>query len=300
MTIVVYITYLVAIGISFTYLAAIMVYKCKRNIKRFDYSVAYSVAMVSLVTVYCVISFCGNDNVVPLLKDADYVIGALIFNFWIMKNVETIKANRSKLIRLANAELIVEIGIMCSFVTQYMDRNYIIVSTTKTATFIWLFLTTIVLVYKIAVVSYISIVSKHFSPEEIGLCLFFMFKYVTGIATSFVGVSLEKWQTQFPDISAICIASICAYLLVKFCSRVSISSNNDKEILEEVTTYWDLTNREAEVMSMVMKGYTNVQIAQTLFVSENTIKYHLKNLYAKSGCQNKRELIQFVNERQVR
>ena len=51
-----------------------------------------------------------------------------------------------------------------------------------------------------------------------------------------------------------------------------------------------ITSREKEVMMLVLEGNSNPVIAQKLFVSENTIKFHMKNILKKTGVQNRAEL----------
>lgn len=42
-----------------------------------------------------------------------------------------------------------------------------------------------------------------------------------------------------------------------------------------------LTEREMQIMSEVAKGYRNRQIADRLFISESTVKVHMKSLLKK-------------------
>ncbi len=51
----------------------------------------------------------------------------------------------------------------------------------------------------------------------------------------------------------------------------------------------DLSEREAEVLALVARGLTNVQIAHQLSVSENTVKFHLQNIYQKLNVNNRTE-----------
>jgi len=48
-----------------------------------------------------------------------------------------------------------------------------------------------------------------------------------------------------------------------------------------------LSDREREVLERVAKGATNREIAEELFISENTVKHHLKNILAKLHMQNR-------------
>lgn len=53
--------------------------------------------------------------------------------------------------------------------------------------------------------------------------------------------------------------------------------------------YDTLTDREAAILALVAEGATNAQIARRLRVSENTVKFHLQNLYLKLGVANRTE-----------
>lgn len=50
-----------------------------------------------------------------------------------------------------------------------------------------------------------------------------------------------------------------------------------------------LTDREETVLTLVAEGKSNAQIGAALGLSENTIKFHLKNLYSKLGVTNRTE-----------
>jgi DNA-binding NarL/FixJ family response regulator len=50
-----------------------------------------------------------------------------------------------------------------------------------------------------------------------------------------------------------------------------------------------LTRREAEVLELVAKGYSNGRVANLLWVTEQTVKFHLSNIYRKLGVANRTE-----------
>lgn len=53
----------------------------------------------------------------------------------------------------------------------------------------------------------------------------------------------------------------------------------------------DLSDREREVVSLVIEGLSNHEIGNKLFVEEKTIKFHLTSIFKKKNVKNKAELI---------
>lgn len=51
-----------------------------------------------------------------------------------------------------------------------------------------------------------------------------------------------------------------------------------------------LTRRETEIMSLVAEGKTRRQIEQELFLSENTVKTHVRHIHAKLGTKSKEDI----------
>lgn len=52
-----------------------------------------------------------------------------------------------------------------------------------------------------------------------------------------------------------------------------------------------LSEREIEVLQQVAQGHTNQEIATLLFISENTVRNHLANIYAKLEVHNRAEAV---------
>jgi len=51
----------------------------------------------------------------------------------------------------------------------------------------------------------------------------------------------------------------------------------------------DLTRRELEILRLVAEGYSNSQLAKMLWVTEQTVKFHLSNIYRKLDVANRTE-----------
>ncbi len=55
-----------------------------------------------------------------------------------------------------------------------------------------------------------------------------------------------------------------------------------------------LTTRELEILRLAAEGYTNGKIAQELWVTEQTVKFHLSNTYRKIGVANRTEASRYA------
>ena len=58
---------------------------------------------------------------------------------------------------------------------------------------------------------------------------------------------------------------------------------------------WDLSEREKEVLRLLVAGHDNPTIGEKLFISRNTVKNHAYNIYRKSGARNRVDLIRLLS-----
>ena len=66
---------------------------------------------------------------------------------------------------------------------------------------------------------------------------------------------------------------------------------SEREVFERFAARHDLSSREREVLRLVLAERSNSEIAAELFVSEATVKYHVRNLLRKTGCRNRLEIL---------
>ena len=64
----------------------------------------------------------------------------------------------------------------------------------------------------------------------------------------------------------------------------------EQEVFEAFCLHNDFSARERDIFRMIIAKQTNGEIAEALFISENTVKYHVRNLLQKTGCKNRTEL----------
>lgn len=58
------------------------------------------------------------------------------------------------------------------------------------------------------------------------------------------------------------------------------------------------TPREQDVAKLLLKGYLFKQCADQLGISADTVKYHARNIYQKTGIGGRSELNQFFDDNQ--
>lgn len=64
--------------------------------------------------------------------------------------------------------------------------------------------------------------------------------------------------------------------------------------LEGAESRPSLTPRELEILRLVARGYTNTQIAERLWITNWTVKFHLVNAYRKLGVSNRTQAARYI------
>ena len=62
--------------------------------------------------------------------------------------------------------------------------------------------------------------------------------------------------------------------------------------LSQISRDFSLTNREVNVLSLLLRGYSNDQISSTLFVSIPTVKKHLASIYSKMEIKSQKQILE--------
>ena len=82
--------------------------------------------------------------------------------------------------------------------------------------------------------------------------------------------------------------SMASKLLTEFASMIKRTDDR-----QQVPTP-RLTDREMEVLKLVAKGMNNRDIAKQLFISENTVKNHIRNILEKLQLHSRMEAVMYA------
>ena len=76
-------------------------------------------------------------------------------------------------------------------------------------------------------------------------------------------------------------------------SDIAGSSINHKEMLN----FEEMTDRQKEIINFILSGLSNKEIAERVFLSEATVKYHIKNIFEKLKINTRKELRDKLNNK---
>ncbi|WP_286896190.1 MULTISPECIES: response regulator transcription factor [Sphingobacterium] len=77
------------------------------------------------------------------------------------------------------------------------------------------------------------------------------------------------------------------------------SKQSYAQVSGELQTDFDISDRELEVLKLIAEGYTNIEIADKIFLSKRTVEGHRQNLIDKAGVKNTAHLVKFAFERGI-
>jgi DNA-binding NarL/FixJ family response regulator len=92
-----------------------------------------------------------------------------------------------------------------------------------------------------------------------------------------LGVDGVVFEKEAEEVLAAVVAVVCA-------GQVSVPSGQRAQVRAQA-----LTTRERQVLTLVMVGSTNAQIARKLFLAESTVKSHLSSAFSKLGVSSRNE-----------
>ena len=112
------------------------------------------------------------------------------------------------------------------------------------------------------------------------------------------GASGFLLKTARPEqlVEAVAVVARGDALLSPDVTRSVIQQFSHKHASPRPSAAVDLTEREAEVLSLVARGWSNAEIAAELFVGEATVKTHVSKVLQKLGVRDRVQAVVFAYE----
>lgn len=77
---------------------------------------------------------------------------------------------------------------------------------------------------------------------------------------------------------------------------VDVQGADDWKLDESILQELGISKREYDVLELIAQGHTNQEVADKLFVSTNTVKTHLSNLFSKLDVNRRTQAVQRAKE----
>lgn len=121
-----------------------------------------------------------------------------------------------------------------------------------------------------------------------------MFGRLGDAAGNLTGIMLGNKLIPLVIVASICfvLTYVVFFMLYnKLYMPVPQSMPSQEERLNAFIEKHKLSSREIDVLNLIIKGASNGEISDELFISENTVKFHVRNILKKTGCSNRTELL---------
>ncbi|MBO6662507.1 MULTISPECIES: response regulator transcription factor [Roseivirga] len=127
------------------------------------------------------------------------------------------------------------------------------------------------------------------------------------IAALLILFQLSKMSLFIPEMSqdltiglvGAAFIGLGVYLGLKFRKVEIIEVSPSIEIDHDRIQSLGLTEREMEVLHHIAEGCSNIEIGEKLFVSENTIKTHVSNLFVKLDVKRRTQAVTRAKELRI-
>ncbi len=143
-------------------------------------------------------------------------------------------------------------------------------------------------VYRILVFSDIS--GKSGMPV---LAVFGLLAGRLGEAAGTLGAGIFTGAPLIVLSGAVFILVIALFFLLyqKLYNPVTSPEDTEKRRLIEYVSRFGLSAREQEIFNLIIQGVSNTEIADTLYITESTVKFHVGNIFKKTGLGSRLALI---------
>lgn len=84
-------------------------------------------------------------------------------------------------------------------------------------------------------------------------------------------------------------AALCPCVTAAHVGQVCVPAGNRRALAPPV-----LSQREKQILGLVVMGHTNAQIAEQLFLAESTVKSHLSSAFVKLGVHSRYEAVDLI------
>lgn len=204
-----------------------------------------------------------------------------------------VSAKRKKLGLFWAAVLAVSLLVITAVLVMYMSKSDLAMAITNA---LWAFYPLCSLALFMEAIALSAAYNKITDTHERKLARYFLIAFIPQIAFSFLdfmllrNIGFQLTHLSYTVFSIFVFIDLSAYFFRSYSIDLDISK--DKQSLKDK---YSLSEREIEVTELLAKGASNQVISETLHISINTVKSHIKNIYGKLAISNRLQLMNILN-----
>lgn len=191
------------------------------------------------------------------------------------------------------AVLVTALLIVTSALVMYMSQSDFTLAITNA---LWAFYPLCSLALFIEAVSIACAYKSITDTHDRKLAKYFLISFLPQAAFSIIdflllrNIGFQLTHVSYATFSILVFVDLCGYFFRSYSIDLDISS--DKQSLKDK---FSLSDREVEVTELLAKGMSNQIISENLYISINTVKTHIKNIYGKLGISNRLQLMNLLS-----
>lgn len=128
-----------------------------------------------------------------------------------------------------------------------------------------------------------------------------LFGRIGDLTSSLLGIALSS-NTVLLISSATVLFVATEFIFTLFYNENYVTviqeNKNQEDIFHNFIEAHGISQRESEVLINLLMGLSNPEISEKLYISENTVKFHMRNILKKTGCTKRSEVISLYREYQ--
>lgn len=128
----------------------------------------------------------------------------------------------------------------------------------------------------------------------------YLLAYLAGVLAYSVGIWFIKEHfliALFTILFMFAVGSLVPFYVMLLVKKLPVGENVGKMDFESFCLKFEISKREAEVISEICSGKSNQDIADSLFISLQTVKDHSHHIYTKTGVKNRVHLANLLREK---
>ena len=128
----------------------------------------------------------------------------------------------------------------------------------------------------------------------------YLFGYLLGVFAYSIGIWFIKEHFLITVLSILSLfvgSALVPFFVLLMVKKLPVGENVGKMDFEGFCLKFEISKREAEIIREICSGKSNQDIADSLFITLQTVKDHSHHIYTKTGVKNRVHLANLVREK---